>query len=42
MRSAEDRKRIEAQPDVRDTLDHLHGAASLIVRLYHEVSVFSA
>ncbi len=40
MRSVEDRKRIEAQPDVRATLDHLHGAASLIVRLYHEIGAY--
>ena len=40
MRSAEDRRRIEAQPDVRETLDHLHGAASLIIRLYHEVGAY--
>jgi len=40
MRSVEDRKRIETQPDVRDALDHLHGAASLIVRLYHQVGAY--
>ena len=40
MRSVEDRKRIEPQPDVRDALDHLHGAASLIARLYNQVGAY--
>jgi len=37
MRSAEDRKRIQELPNVTDTLGHLHGAANLVIRLYHEV-----
>ena len=40
MKSVEDRKRIEAEPDVRETLDHLHGAASLVVRLYHQIGAY--
>ena len=28
MRSVEDRQRIEQLPEVRDTLDHMHGAAN--------------
>jgi hypothetical protein len=42
MRSAQDRARIEESPDVRDTLDHLHGAASLVIRLYQQVSAYEA
>jgi hypothetical protein len=40
MRSVEDRRRIEQLPEVRETLDHLHGTANLILRLYHQVKVF--
>ena len=40
MRSVEDRRRIEHLPEVRETLDHLHGAANLILRLYHQVKAF--
>ena len=40
MRSAEDRRRIEQLPEVRDTLDHLHDAANLVVRLYDEVKSY--
>jgi len=42
MRSVEDRQRIEQLPEVRDTLDHLHGAANLVVRLYDEVKAYHA
>jgi len=42
MKSSEDRARIEQAPDVRETLDHLHGAASLVIRLYHQVSAYGA
>jgi hypothetical protein len=42
MRSAEDRQRLEQLPDVRETLHHLHGAANLVIRLYHEVGSYSA
>ncbi len=42
MRSSEDRKRLEQSPEVRDVLDHLHGAANLVVRLYHEVASYGA
>ena len=42
MRSVEDRRRIEQLPEVRETLDHLHGAANLILRLYHQVKAFEA
>jgi hypothetical protein len=42
MRSAEDRRRIEEVPEVRETLDNLAGAANLVLRLYNEVKVFHA
>ena len=37
MQSVEDRQRLEQLPEVRNTLDDLHGAFSLVARLYHEV-----
>jgi len=40
MRSAQDRQRLEQLPDVRDTLDHLHGTANLVIRLYDEVATY--
>ena len=40
MKSAEDRQRLEQSGDVRKTLDHLHGAANLVVRLYHEAASY--
>ena len=42
MRSVEDRQRLEQLPDVRETLHHLHGAANMVIRLYHEVGSLSA
>ncbi len=42
MRTPEDRRRLEQLPAVRDVLDHLHGTANLVVRLYHEVASYSA
>ena len=42
MRTVEDRQRIQELPDVRETLDHLHGTANLIIRLYHEVAEYKA
>jgi hypothetical protein len=42
MRSVEDRQRLERLPDVRETLDHLHGTANLVIRLYNEVGAYSA
>jgi hypothetical protein len=42
MRSAEDRRRIEQLPEVRETLDHLHGTANLILRLYQQVKAYEA
>jgi hypothetical protein len=42
MRSVEDRQRIEQLPEVRETLDHLHGAANLVLRLYDQVKVYNA
>jgi hypothetical protein len=42
MRSAEDRQRLEQSPDVRETLDHLHGAANLLFRLYDQVAFYGA
>jgi len=41
-RSVEDRQHIEQLPEIRETLDHLYGAANLIVRLYHQVKVYGA
>ena len=41
MRSVEDRQRIERLPEVRDTLDHLYGAANVVLRLYEQVKVYS-
>ncbi len=42
MHSVEDRDRLEQLPEVRDTLHHLHGAANLVVRLYHVTGAFRA
>jgi cyanate lyase len=42
MRSVEDRQRIQARPDVRETLEHVQPAFNLLYRLYHEVAVYSA
>jgi hypothetical protein len=42
MRSVQDRQRLEDLPDVRETLDHLHGTANLVVRLYDEVASYPA
>ena len=42
MRSVEDRRRVEQLPDVRDTLDHLHGTANIVIRAYHEVGAYHA
>ena len=42
MRSAEDRQRLEQSASVRETLDHLHGTANLVVRLYREAASYSA
>lgn len=40
MRSDQDRDRLERLPDVRETLDHLHGAANVILRLYEQVRAY--
>ena len=42
MRSVEDRQRLEQLPDVREVLDHLHGTANIVIRLYHEVRAYHA
>jgi hypothetical protein len=42
MQSAEDRQRVERLPLVRETLDHLQGTVSLVVKLYHEAAVYRA
>jgi hypothetical protein len=42
MRSVGDRQRIERLPEVRDVLDHLHGTANIVIRLYNEVGAFRA
>ena len=40
MRSAEDRERLEALPDVHETLYGVSGAYNLMVRLYDQVKAF--
>ena len=40
--SAEDRQRLEQSGHIRETLDHLHGAANVVVRLYHEAASYRA
>lgn len=42
MRSVEDRQRLEQLPDVRETLDHLHGTANIVIRVYHQVGEYHA
>ncbi|HTY97244.1 MAG TPA: hypothetical protein VMB91_09410 [Solirubrobacteraceae bacterium] len=41
MRTAEDRRRLEAIPEVHETLEHLHGTANIVYRLYHEVALYT-
>jgi hypothetical protein len=40
MRSVEDRQRLEQLPDVRETLDNLHGTANIVFKLYNEVGQY--
>jgi hypothetical protein len=40
MRTADDRRRMEQLPNVRETLDHLHDTANIVIRLYHEVKAY--
>ena len=40
MRSPEDRQRLEQLPELREVLDHLHGTANLLIRLYHEAASY--
>ena len=40
MRTVEDRQRLEQLPAVRETLHHLHAAANLIIRMYHQVDAY--
>jgi len=40
MRSVEDRQRAEQLPEVREILDHLHGTANILIKLYHEVGSY--
>ena len=42
MRSVEDRQRIQQLPEVRETLERIHGAANLVLRLYEQVKVYNA
>ena len=42
MRSADDRRRLEQLPEVRETLDNLHGSANIVFRLYNEVAAYPA
>ena len=41
MRTAADRRRLEEMPEVHETLEHLHGTANIVYRLYHEVALYS-
>jgi hypothetical protein len=41
-RTVEDRLRILSLPDVRQTMEHLPGTVSLVVRIYEEVGHFRA
>jgi hypothetical protein len=41
MSTPEDRRRLDALPEVHDTLEHLHGSANVVLRLYHEVARYS-
>ena len=40
MRSIEDRQRLEALPEVRETLHAVRGAYNLVIRLYHELEAY--
>jgi hypothetical protein len=42
MRSVEDRQRLERLPEVSEVLDHLHGTANIVIRLYHRVGSYQA
>ena len=42
METVEDRRRLEQLPQVHDVLQRLSTAASLVVRLYHDVAAFAA
>ena len=42
MRSVDDRQRLEQLDEVREVLDHLHGTANIVIRLYHEGATFHA
>lgn len=42
MRSVEDQQRLEQLPEVRETLDHLHGAANIVLRLYEQIKAYKA
>jgi len=42
MRSVEDRQRLERLDGVREVLDHLHGTANIVIRLYHEGATYHA
>jgi hypothetical protein len=42
MRTSEDRQRLEQLPEVREVLDHLHGSANVVVRLYRETASYGA
>ena len=42
MRSPEDRRRIEQQPDIKEILGHLHGTANIVIRLYQQVAEYGA
>lgn len=42
MGTVEDRHRLEQLPVVRDTLEHLDGMMSIIIRLYHQIGAYHA
>ncbi len=41
MRTPEDRRRFEAMPERKETLEHLHGSANIVLRFYDEVALYS-
>jgi hypothetical protein len=40
MRTPEDRRRLQELPEVRETLEYLHGTVNMVLRLYHEVAQY--
>jgi hypothetical protein len=40
MQTVEDRERLEALPEVRETLHDVRGAYNLVTRLYHQIETY--